>query len=68
MSEHPLFASEFDIHIFYDLSPLSLAGMNVKCMDNDARMQIEMMSWMQSNKQRNNQYRCKCKSSPRYYF
>ena len=29
MSEHPLFAFEFDNHIFYDLSPLSLAGM--KC-------------------------------------
>ena len=29
MSEHPLFASEFDNHIIYDLSPFSLAGM--KC-------------------------------------
>ena len=26
MSEHPLFASKFDNHIFYDLSPFSLAG------------------------------------------
>ena len=27
MSEHPLFASKFDNHIFYDLSRFSLAGM-----------------------------------------
>ena len=29
MSEHPLFAFKFDNHIFYDLSPLSLAGMKM---------------------------------------
>ena len=27
MSEHPLFASEFDNHIFYDLSRFSLPDM-----------------------------------------
>ena len=40
MSEHPLFASKFDNHIFYDLSPFSLAGMKNGCMGNDACMQI----------------------------
>ena len=40
MNEHPLFAFEFDNHIFYDLSPISLADMKDECMDNDACMQI----------------------------
>ena len=40
MSEHPLFASEFDNHIFCDLPPFSLAGMKNECMDNDACMQF----------------------------
>ena len=32
MSEHPLFVSKFDNHIFYDLSPSSLASMKNGCM------------------------------------
>ena len=40
MSEHPLFAFKFDNHIFYDLSPFSLAGMKNGCMGDDACMQI----------------------------
>ena len=37
MSEHPLFASEFDNRIFYDLSRFSLAGMKKNgCMIDDA--------------------------------
>ena len=29
MSERPLFTSKFDNHIFYDLSPFSLAGIKM---------------------------------------
>ena len=39
---------------FTTYRPFHWLTWNVKCMDNDARMQIEMMSWMQSNKQENN--------------
>ena len=33
MSEHPLFAFEFDNHIFYDLSPFSPANVKNECMN-----------------------------------
>ena len=36
MTEHPLFAFEFDNHIFYDLSRFSLVDMKNECMINDA--------------------------------
>ena len=53
---------------FTTYRPFHWLAWNVKCMDNDARMQIEMMSWMQSNKQENNQYRYKCENRPCYCF